>query len=60
MGKDPFEFREEKNRQIVEFVAKHPNKYTVPQLAERFSVSTDKIASVLRRAKRHFVIQVLT
>lgn len=55
---EPFNFKNEKLRQLIEFVELNPNKYTFDDLAERFGLTYDQVSSGIRRAKKKYTLIV--
>lgn len=53
-----FNFRNEKLRQVIEFVELHPGQYSTQELADQFNLSYDQIAAGLRRAKRIYKLSI--
>lgn len=58
--REPFDFRNEKLRQVIEFVELHPNEYTYDQLADRFGLTYDQVVAGIRRAKKKYTLVVKT
>ncbi len=55
-----FDFKNEKLRQMTDFLMLHPNKYTVSELAEMFSLTYDQTLSGIRRGKQKYTLVVRT
>lgn len=53
-----FDFKNEKLKQMVEFLMLHPKEYTVDQLAERFGLTYDQVSSGIRRGKKKYSLDV--
>lgn len=53
-----FDFRNEKLRELVEFVELHPKEFTYAELAERFGLTEDTVTSGIRRAKKKYRLEV--
>jgi hypothetical protein len=53
-----FNFKNEKLRQVVEFVALHPNEYTINDLANRFNMTVDAVRNGIKRAKQKYTLVV--
>jgi hypothetical protein len=58
MVKEPFNFRNEKLKEVIEFIELHPNEYSYNELATRFNLSTDAISAGVRRAKKKYTLLV--
>ena len=53
-----FNFKNEKLRQMTEFLELHPNKYTYGELAKMFNLTYDQAKSGIRRAKQRYTLVV--
>lgn len=52
------DYKNEKLRQAIEFLAQNPNKYTIVELAERFNISDASMSSGYQRAKRKYGLRL--
>ena len=57
---EPFDFKNEKLRQMIEFLMEHPNEYTTRQLSEMFSVTYDAAQKGIIRGKQRYSLVVKT
>jgi predicted phosphodiesterase len=57
---DPFNFKNEKLRQMVEHILLHPRENTVDELAQMFGLTYDQVASGIRRGKQRYNLEVLS
>jgi len=57
---EPFIFKNEKLKQLIDFLAANPNKYTIQELADRFNITRDAVSSGVRRAKQRYSLVVRT
>lgn len=55
-----FNFKNEKLKQLIDFLAANPNKYTIQELADRFNITRDAVSSGVRRAKQKYTLVVKT
>ena len=58
MTSEPFDFKNEKLREVIEFVELHPNEYTYSDLSTRFNLTEDSIRAGVRRAKQKYNLVV--
>ena len=57
---EPFDFKNEKLRQMVEFVMEHPNEHTIKELAVLYSLTYDQAQAGIRRGKQRYSLAVKT
>jgi hypothetical protein len=55
-----FNFKNEKLRQMADFVMKNPRKYTYGELAQMFGLTYDETTSGIRRAKQRYNLEIRT
>lgn len=56
MSNNTFNFKNEKLKQLVEFLVQHPNVYTHKQLAEMFGLSIDAARNGVNRARQKYIL----
>jgi len=55
-----FNFKNEKLKQMADFVMKNPRKYTYGELAQMFGLTYDETTSGIRRAKQRYNLEIRT
>lgn len=60
MENNTFNFKNEKLKQLVDFLSANPNKYTVMELAEMFGLTYDAAQTGIRRAKQRYSLVTRT
>ena len=57
---EPFNYKNEKLQQAIDFLAKNPNQYSIVELADRFGISMASMSNGYQRAKRKYSLVLRT